>query len=111
MSVHQLFLWLSCFSFVAGACGLTHQIYKLVLLDAKARGMKNPEIWGIATAGRGNALGLFLYFNQRKDYPILQPSPELQAQKGRHKRWALFSLGLTTLGAIGILAAIFLIVK
>ena len=71
MMIQQIMLIISLFLFLIGAILTSYQIFKIVELDARARGLNNPELWGLSTAGRGNIIGLILYFKHREDYPLL----------------------------------------
>lgn len=56
--------------FIIITCGLALiiNIYRLVYLDAKSRGIKKPKFWGFISAGAQNGSGLILYLFKRKGY-------------------------------------------
>ena len=39
---------------------LVYFIYSMVLIDAKARGMKKPRFWAVLAAGSGSGEGLLV---------------------------------------------------
>lgn len=107
MMIQQIMLIISLFLFLIGTILTSYQIFKIVELDARARGLNNPELWGLSTAGRGNIIGLILYFKHREDYPIKNFPPKKQAESSKRKRWAILTLFLAGLGAVGIVLATF----
>lgn len=92
MMVGQIILTISLFLFLSGAIFISYQIFKIVELDARARGLNAPELWGLSAAGRGNLIGLILYFKHRENYPIKNFPPNKQAESLKRKRWAVFAL-------------------
>lgn len=56
MMIQQIMLIISLFLFLIGAILTSYQIFKIVELDARARGLNNPELWGLSTAGRGKII-------------------------------------------------------
>lgn len=105
MMVGQIILTISLFLFLSGAIFTSYQIFKIVELDARARGLNAPELWGLSAAGRGNLIGLILYSKHRENYPIKNFPPNKQAESLKRKRWAVFALFLAGLGAVGIVLA------
>lgn len=56
--------------FIIITCGLALiiNIYRLVYLDAKSKGIKKPKLWGLISAGAQNGSGLILYLFKRRGY-------------------------------------------
>ena len=54
---------------IVGTIETTYQIYKLIILDASARGLKHPKLWGLLAIFRSQEhrheatlqLGIFLH--------------------------------------------------
>ncbi len=55
---------------VVGGAETVYQIYKLTVLDAAARGLEHPKLWGLLAANGNNSSGLLLYLIQRRNYPL-----------------------------------------
>ena len=51
---------------VVGGAETVYQIYKLTVLDAAARGLEHPKLWGLLAANGNNSSGLLLYLMQRR---------------------------------------------
>ena len=41
---------------VVGAVETLYQIYKLTVIDAEARGLKHPKVWGLLAANGNNSI-------------------------------------------------------
>lgn len=65
---------------LVGAGNCCWQIYNIVKIDAKSRGLKNPRLWGVFAANGNNSSGLILYFIMRRKYPVINLS-ELDKKK------------------------------
>ena len=55
---------------VVGAMETVYQIYRLTVMDAAARGLKHPKLWGLLAANGNNSSGLLLYLIGRRNYPV-----------------------------------------
>ena len=55
---------------VVGAMETVYQIYQLTVMDAAARGLKHPKLWGLLAANGNNSSGLLLYLIGRRNYPM-----------------------------------------
>ena len=55
---------------VGGAMETVYQIYRLTVMDAAARGLKHPKLWGLLAANGNNSSGLLLYLIGRRNYPL-----------------------------------------
>ena len=55
---------------VVGAMETVYQIYRLTVMDAAARGLKHPKLWGLLAANGNNSSGLLLYLIGRRNYPM-----------------------------------------
>lgn len=82
---------------------LSCQIYKLVELDAKSRGLKHPKLWGLfSISGSNGNGGLILYLIGRKKYPSHMDEEEKQ-QLASYKKRAGIMLCLLAGAAIGLI--------
>ena len=77
---------------IVGTIETTYQIYKLIILDASARGLKHPKLWGLLATSGNNSSGLLLYLMRRRQYPI----KNIDDYK-THSHHALFSYNQTCL--------------
>ena len=48
---------------VVGAIETVYQVYQLTVIDAAARGLKHPKLWGLLAANGNNSSGLLLYLS------------------------------------------------
>ena len=55
---------------VVGAIETVYQVYQLTVIDAAARGLKHPKLWGLLAANGNNSSGLLLYLIGRRNYPV-----------------------------------------
>lgn len=53
---------------VVGAIETVYQVYQLTVIDAAARGLKHPKLWGLLAANGNNSSGLLLYLIGRRNY-------------------------------------------
>lgn len=84
-----------------GVISIVYQIYKIVVIDAKARGLKHPKLVGLFAMSGKSSEGLILYLLTRKKYPIQNITAlELEEIKKR-KRIALVGILFMIIGAIG----------
>lgn len=71
---------------------LAYQIYGLVVIDAKSRGLKHPRLWGLFSVS-GDSGGLLLYLIGRRRY-VSDMSTEDQALMAQGKKKILLTLSL-----------------
>ena len=91
------------FAVLLGAFTLSYQLYRLIELDARCRGLKHPKFWALFSLGGGNGNGgLLLYLLGRGKYP-LQLSEEQSAWMASRKKRAGVSLCFLAVGTIGLL--------
>ena len=64
--------------YLIGVVATIYQIYKITVIDAKARGIKHPKLMGLlATSGKSSE-GIILYLLHRRKYPIKNTTKEVQ---------------------------------
>lgn len=92
------------FFILLGVFTLMYQMYNLVELDARSRGLKHPRFWGIfALGGNNGSGGLLLYLIGRRKYQSVMTEEEKIQFNSRKKR-AGISLCFLAAGTIGIIA-------
>ncbi len=47
-----------------------YEVYQIIKLDAKARGLKHPTFWEFLASSSNNGGGLITYLIVRRNYPI-----------------------------------------
>ena len=52
---------------IVGAMETIYQIYQVTVIDAAARGLKHPKLWGMLAANGNNSSGLLLYLIGRRN--------------------------------------------
>ena len=56
--------------YLIGVVATIYQVYKITVIDSKARGIKHPKLMGLlATSGKSSE-GIILYLLHRRKYPI-----------------------------------------
>ena len=91
---------------VVGGAETVYQIYKLTVLDAAARGLKHPKLWGLLAAGGNNSSGLLLYLMQRRNYPLKAINGERLQLMEKRKKSAGIGLAFMAVGAIGFVLCV-----
>ena len=91
---------------VVGGVETTYQIYKLTVLDAVARGLKHPKLWGVLATNGNNSSGLLLYLIQRRKYPLNSMDSEQLQIMDKRKKSAGIGLAFTAVGAIGLVLCV-----
>ena len=86
---------------VVGAMETVYQIYRLTVMDAAARGLKHPKLWGLLAANGNNSSGLLLYLIGRRNYPL--NSIDNRQLVVMEKKAAGIGLVFVAVGAIGLL--------
>ncbi len=92
------------FMVLLGSGTLMYQIYQMVVLDAKSRGLKHPRLWGFFSLGGGNngGGGLVLYLIGRNRFPSSMTDSTRKILDSRKKRSGV-SLCFMAVGAVGLL--------
>lgn len=102
------YLGLFVFIVLLGAVTLSYQMYNMIYLDARSRGLKHPGFWGIFSIGGNNgSSGLILYLLGRKKY-VSTMSDEDKAIMETRKKKALVSLCFLILGAFCLITTLVL---
>lgn len=87
--------------YLIGVITNVYQIYKITIIDAKARNIKHPKLMGLlATSGKSSE-GLIIYLLNRKKYPIKQISDNELNEINRRKKISFVSIIFIVIGAIG----------
>lgn len=87
--------------YLIGVITNVYQIYKITIIDAKARNIKHPKLMGLlATSGKSSE-GLIIYLLNRKKYPIKQISDNELNEINRRKKISFVSFIFIVIGAIG----------
>lgn len=91
------------FMVLLGAVTLGYQVFQLVILDAKSRGLKHPKFWGIFSLGGNNGGGgLVLYLIGRNRFPSHMTDADRKISDSRKKKSAL-SLCFIATGIVGLI--------
>ena len=94
--------------YLIGVVATIYQIYKITVIDSKARGIKHPKLMGLlATSGKSSE-GIIFYLLHRRKYPIKNTTKEVQNEINRRKKIALVGIIFMVVGAIGF---VFFIVR
>ena len=89
--------------YLIGVITVVYQIYKITIIDAKARNIKHPKLMGLlATSGKSSE-GLTIYLLNRKKYPIKQISENELNEINRRKKISFVSITFIVIGAIGFI--------
>lgn len=102
----RIFILIFAAVILVGAADTAFQIYKMVELDARARGLKHPKFWGIFAMNGNNSSGLLMYLIGRRNYPILNMTEENRKEIDKRKRKAGIGLIFIVIGAIGAVICI-----
>lgn len=94
---------------LVGAFDITCQIYKMTKIDARARGLKHPKLWGLVAMNGNNSSGLLLYLIGRKKYPVISMSEQDRAEMESRKKKAGVGLIFLAAGAIGLILSVTLL--
>ena len=96
-------LGIVCFSFmIVGAMHTVWQIFKIVELDARSRGMKHPGLWGFLSANTNGSSGLILYLIGRRNYPVISLSEKMKKEIDSKKKRAGAGLVFLAVGGAGL---------
>lgn len=99
-----------CFAaIITGALHAGFQLFKIASLDAQARGLSHPRLWGLLAASGNNSAGLIMYLISRRKYPVINMSEEMIHEIESRKKRAGARILFLALGAIGSVITIALI--
>jgi len=92
--------------YLVGMVVTVYQLYKITIIDAKARDLKHPKLMGLlATSGKSSE-GLIIYLLKRKKYPIKNMTQlELEEINNRKKKM-LVGIIFLVVGAVGFVYSI-----
>ena len=93
---------------IVGAVCVAYQLYCIVAIDAKARGLKHPRLLGFITIGSNNNSGLLLYLIGRRKYPMIHMPESDRQEIVKRKKSAGVGLVFLSVGAIGMLVSLIL---
>ena len=79
-----------------------YQVYQLTVIDAAARGLKHPKLWGLLAANGNNSSGLLLYLIGRRNYPVNSMDSRQVVVMEKRKKTAGIGLVFVAVGAIGL---------
>ena len=85
---------------VVGAIETVYQVYQLTVIDAAARGLKHPKLWGLLAANGNNSSGLLLYLIGRRNYPVNSMDSRQVVVMEKRKKTAGIGLVFVAVGAI-----------
>lgn len=103
---HAIFALIGSAVVLVGSLTVVYQIYHMTIIDAKARGLKHPKLWGVFTMGGNNSGGLLLYLIGRRKYPILELSETDANEIEVRKKAAGVGLLFLAIGAIVVIVTI-----
>lgn len=98
---NSVILILVTFLLISMIC-LSYQIYQIVKIDAKARGLKHPKFWGIFALSGNNGGGLITYLVIRRNYPIINMLDVDKLDISKRKKAVGVALVFLSASAIGI---------
>ena len=87
--------------YLIGVITVVYQIYKITIIDAKARNIKHPKLMGLLATSGTSSEGLIIYLLNRKKYPIKQISDNELNEINRRKKISFVSIIFIVIGAIG----------
>ncbi|MEZ3436096.1 MAG: hypothetical protein K1W34_16035 [Lachnospiraceae bacterium] len=93
---------------LVGGLEAVYQIYRIVLIDAKARGLKHPKFWGLFAISGNNSGGLIMYLIGRRKYPILNMTMSEKREIEKRKKAAGAGLVFLAAGTIGLVLGVML---
>lgn len=106
--MNYIFIAIFVAIYLVGIVSTIYQIYKITIIDAKARDIKHPKLMGLlATSGKSSE-GLILYLLHRRKYPIKNITSNEQIEIASRKKKALVGIVFMVIGAIGF---VYFIVK
>lgn len=107
MDTQLLALGIVCFAaIIVGALHTGFQLFKIVSLDAEARGISHPKRWGFLAMDGNNSAGLIMYLIARRKRPVINMSEEAYREIENRKKRAGAGIVFLALGAIGFVIMI-----
>ena len=91
---------------IVGAMETIYQIYQVTVIDAAARGLKHPKLWGMLAANGNNSSGLLLYLIGRRKYPRNAIDIKQLQLMDKKKKAAGLGLVFLAVGAIGLVVCL-----
>ena len=92
---------------VVGAIFFICQLYNIVAIDAKARGLKHPKFWGLFAVSGNNSSGLLMYLIGRRRFAIQNMNERDKLEIKRRKKACSVGLVFLAIGAIGLILSIY----
>lgn len=89
-----------------GLICIMFQIYRIIAIDAKSRGLKHPRYWALFAMSGDNSSGLFAYLFTRKRYPVIDMNKKSLRELRRRKRLIVVGFILIIIGVIGFIKVI-----
>ena len=81
----------------------TMETCKLIVLDASARGLKHPRLWGLLAINGNNSSGLLFYLLRRRKYPLKNIDEHQRTLINKRKKSAGIGLLFVVIGTIGLI--------
>lgn len=104
-----IFILVSSVILLVSSIDVTYQIYKMTIIDAQARGLKHPKLWGFIATGGRNSSGLLLYLIGRRKYPIKSISETDRQEIETRKKTIGIALIFVAISTIGLVINIILL--
>lgn len=95
-----------CAVALVGAACMSYQIYQIVKMDAKSRGLKHPKFWGVFAMSNNNGGGLIPYLIGRRNYPVINMSDTDKSEISKRKRAIGVALIFLSASMIGLVLCI-----
>lgn len=102
MKWNMIYLMIFLAIALVGALETVYQIYRMTVIDAAARGLKHPKLWGLFAMNGNNSSGLLMYLVGRRKYPIIRMTESDMKNIEKRKKSAGIGLIFVAIGAIGL---------
>ena len=102
MKWNMIYLMIFLAIALVGALETVYQIYRMTVIDAAARGLKHPKLWGLFAMNGNNSSGLLMYLIGRRKYPIINMTNADMKNIEKRKKSAGIGLIFVAVGAIGL---------
>ncbi|MDE6937977.1 hypothetical protein AALB51_07640 [Lachnospiraceae bacterium 62-26] len=103
----NIFLSVICTAIAfVGVLDTVYHIYHMTVIDAAARGLKHPKLWGVFVSSSNQSSGLLMYLIGRRKYPVVNMTESNLREIERCKKAAGAGLVFIAVGAIGIICSI-----
>lgn len=102
MKWNMIYLMIFLAIALVGALETVYQIYRMTVIDAAARGLKHPKLWGLFAMNGNNSSGLLMYLIGRRKYPIINMADADIKNIEKRKKSAGIGLIFVAVGAIGL---------